>query len=186
MKRHTIHNENTLLKGLKKGDKNSYKILFDTYYQDLCNYTYKLSSDTLLAEDLVQNIFLKIWEKKETLNINTSLKSYLFKSCYNEFLMHLRKQKKDLDVLETLKWEALSELFGDEDNDKQEAHLIQLESAIEKLPEKCKKVFKLSRIEQKKHKEIAEILGISTKTVEVHIGKALRYLKTNISNFLFF
>ncbi len=176
--------EKSLVKGLVNGNEKSYKILFDQYYDWLCNYVYKLSHDRTLSEDLVQNVMLRLWEKKSSLKITTSLKSYLFRSCHNEFLMHLRLQKKEYDALDEIKWQTLFEMH-DQKEDQTEADWNRLEKAIEQLPKKCKEVFKLSRIEQKKHKEIAEILGISTKTVEVHISKALRFLKANVSGFFF-
>lgn len=177
--------EKLLIQGLKDGDQNSYKILFDQYYSWLCNYVYKLSSNSSLSEDLVQNVMLKLWEKKVSLHITTSLKNYLFRACHNEFLMHLRQQKKEYSVLDTLKWEAMFEIYNDKEENQLDKDWLKLEKAIERLPKKCKEVFKLSRLEQKKHKEIAAILGISTKTVEIHITKALRFLKTNVSIFLF-
>ncbi|MFC5048117.1 RNA polymerase sigma factor [Aquimarina hainanensis] len=184
MKNNIIYTEKDLIKGIVKGDRKSYKILFDTYYIGLHRYMFKLSNDTILSEDLIQNVFLRIWEKKEELNITSSLKSYLFRSCHNEFLMHLRKQKREGDALDALKWEIMFEVFSEEETqDTISEDLVKLEKVIEKLPKKCKEVFKLSRFEQKKHKEIAEILGISTKTVEVHITKAIRFIKTNVSIF---
>ncbi len=176
--------DKSLISGLTNGDEKSYKILFERYYEWLCNYVYKLTDDPTLSEDLVQNVMLRLWEKKSSLKITTSLKNYLFRSCHNEFLMYLRVQKKELHALDEIKWQTLFEMY-DQKEDPIEADWHKLESAIEKLPKKCKEVFKLSRIEQKKHKEIAELLGISTKTVEVHISKALRFLKTNVSGLFF-
>lgn len=176
--------EELLLKGLANGNQKSYKILFDQYYNWLCNYVYKLSNDKAISEDLVQNVMLRLWEKKSSLKITSSLKHYLFRSCHNEFLMYRRQQKKEYDALDELKWSTLFEIY-DEKEDQAETDWNKLEYFIEQLPKKCKEVFKLSRLEQKKHKEIAKILGISTKTVEVHISKALRFLKTNVSIFFF-
>ncbi len=185
MKNHHNNIEKSIINGLIEGDQKSYKILFDQYYDWLCNYVHKLSNDSTLSEDLVQNVFLRLWEKKSTLHITSSLRNYLFRSCHNEYLMHLRKQKKEIDLLDELKWKALFQLYQENEKTQQEADWLKIESAIEKLPKKCQEVFKLSRFEQKKHKEIAEILGISTKTVEIHITKALRFLKTNVSGFFF-
>ncbi|TSE08579.1 MULTISPECIES: RNA polymerase sigma factor [Aquimarina] len=175
--------EKLLIQGLTKGDQHSYRILFDRYYSWLYNYVYKLSHDSSLSEDLVQNVLLRLWEKKSSLNITTSLKNYLFRACHNEFLMHLRKKKKEYDALDTLKWEVIFDTYNEIEESQLDTDWSKLEKAIEKLPKKCREVFKLSRLEQKKHKEIAVILGISTKTVEVHISKALRFLKTNVSIF---
>jgi len=177
--------EKSLIKELVLGNQRSFKLIFDQYYVWLYNYVHKLSNDRKLSEDLVQNVFLKLWEKKSSLQINASLKSYLFAACHNEFLMHLRAQKRVVDMLEDLRFEALTELYIEKDENVQEMNWSRIESAVELLPKKCREVFKLSRFERKRHKEIAKILGISTKTVEIHITKALRFLKTNVSTFLF-
>ena len=174
-------NDNLFLKGIKKGSKQSFENLFKAYYELLFNYLYRLSSDEFISEDCLQNVFLNIWIKRNSLQIKSSLKNYLLRSCHNEFLMHLRKKKKEFDILDTLKWEAISEIFIEEEH-KLEDDLIQLEKHIEELPNKCKQAFKLSKIERKKHKEISAIMDISTKTVEAHISKAVRLLKTKTKN----
>ncbi|WP_164914151.1 RNA polymerase sigma factor [Aquimarina sediminis] len=183
MKKSKKNIEKLLIRGLKEGNQNSYKILFDRYYSWLHNYVYKLSNDSSLSDDLVQNVMLRLWEKKSSLQITSSLKNYLFRACHNEFLMYLRQQKKKYSTIDALKWEAILEIHTEKEEDQFDADWLKLEKAIEQLPKKCKEVFKLSRLEQKKHKEIADILGISTKTVEVHISKAIRFLKANVSIF---
>ncbi|MDH7444301.1 RNA polymerase sigma factor [Aquimarina sp. 2201CG14-23] len=181
-----LHIDDAFIKRLSTGDHTAYKIVFTNHFNELTNYVYKLTNDRILAEDLTQNVFMRLWEKKTTITITTSLRSYLFKSCYNEFLMHLRQQKKEVDALDTLKWETLLEIHSVQEKEQEEADWQKIENAIEKLPAKCREVFKLSRLERKKHKEIAQILGISPKTVEVHIRKAMLFLKTNVSSFLLF
>ncbi|MDH7444305.1 RNA polymerase sigma factor [Aquimarina sp. 2201CG14-23] len=177
--------EKLLIKGLSTGDQQCYKIIFDTYNNWLCNYVCKLSNDMDLSKDLVQNVMLRLWEKKESLEIKTSLKSYLFRACHNEFLMHIRKQKKQIDLLDQLKLETLYDTNNVLEENLLESYFIKIEKAIELLPTKCKKVFKLSRFEQKRNKEIAKLLGISSRTVEVHIRKAIKLIKAQVSRFLF-
>ncbi|AXT53449.1 RNA polymerase sigma-70 factor [Aquimarina sp. BL5] len=181
-----LHIDNELIKQLSIGNHTAYKVVFTNHFNELTNYVYKLIHDRTLAEDLVQNVFMRLWEKKTKFTINTSLRSYLFKSCHNEFLMYVRQQKKEIDALDTLKWETLLNIHSLEEKEQLEADWQKIEKAIEKLPSKCKKVFKLSRLERKKHKEIAELLGISPKTVEVHIRKAMLFLRTNVSGFFLF
>ncbi len=185
MKKDSQNIEKLLVQGLTNGNQDSYKIVFNQYYSWLYNYVYKLSNNSSLSEDLVQNVLLRLWEKKSTLRITTSLKNYLFRACHNEFLMHLRRQKKEYDTLDFLRWETIFEMYNNEEESQLDSDWLKLEKAIEQLPKKCREVFKLSRLEQKKHKEIADILGISTKTVEIHITKALRFLKANVSIFFF-
>jgi len=175
--------EKQLVEKLRIGDRDSYKLIFERYYHDLINYIFKISDDFILAEDIVQNVMIRLWEKRSTIIIKSNIKSYLFKSCHNEFLMHLRQKKKEYNLLDELKWNTLYEYYLEDQEHIKEIQLIKVEVAIEKLPLKCREVFKLSRLEQKRHKEIAELLGISTKTVENQITKALRFLKANISPF---
>ncbi|MBW1294569.1 RNA polymerase sigma factor [Aquimarina litoralis] len=182
MKNRGQNSEVILIKNLRKGDEQAFKIIFNQHHKELCNYVYKLSSNMNLSKDLVQNVFIRIWEKKKNLHINSSLKSYLYKACHNEFLMHLRAQKKEIDMLDHLRTQTLLQIFIATEENQKEMYLQQIEITIEQLPEKCKEVFKLSRLKQKRNKEIAKLLGISTRTVEKHISNAIQFLKLNTSN----
>ncbi|WP_394750126.1 RNA polymerase sigma factor [Spongiimicrobium salis] len=175
--------EQELLKKLRTGDALAYKFLFSEYYNYLYNYIYKLSGNAAISEDVVQEAMIKIWEKKERILITTSLKSYLFKSCHNQFLMHLRKEKRRLDVLDTIRWEVLFEMNSTE-NDEQESRLHKLHSLIDSLPPRCKEVFVKSKFEKKKYKEIALDMGISIKAVEAQMSKALHFLREHASLFM--
>ncbi|WP_108868261.1 RNA polymerase sigma factor [Aquimarina aquimarini] len=174
--------EEKLLEKLKKGDTDAYQHLFSTYYNWLCNYIFKLSNDHSLSEDIVQETFIYIWEKRNTLLITTSLKSYLFKSCYNRFLQHIKKEKRKSDSLEKIQWDLIFETYFEKET-RYEIRLKKINSLIKKLPPRCKEIFIKSKFEKKKYKEIALELGISIKTVEVQISKALSFLKENINLF---
>jgi RNA polymerase sigma-70 factor (ECF subfamily) len=165
-----------LLNGLKKGKGESYKIVFAKYYEWLCNYVYKLSNNYQLSEDLVQDVFVKLWENRESIVIKSSLKNYLFKTCHNQFLQHLRKEKVKLNFLESLRWDILYDVYNT-DNDVKETKVNALHLLIDKLPPKCKEVFVKGKLEGKKYKEIAKDMNISIKTVEAQMSKALQYLK---------
>lgn len=179
---HAKNIEKELIKGLKMGVEHSYVLLFEKYYNGLCNYVYKLSQDYDLSKDLVQNVLVRFWEKRAFLSIETSLQNYLLRSCHNEFLMYVRKQKREYGMIEELRWEAIYEANVNSEVNVLEEKWQSLSMLIETLPNKCKEVFKLSRLEQKKHKEISELLGISTKTVEVHITKALKIIRAQAKN----
>ncbi|WP_103071493.1 RNA polymerase sigma factor [Aquimarina sediminis] len=174
--------EEKLLKKLKKGDEIAYQYLFSKYYNWLCNYIFKLSNDYSLSEDIVQETFIYIWEKRSTILITTSLKSYLFKSCYNRFLQHIKKEKVRLDFLDKIQWDLIFEIHFDKENE-YEANLKKVNALIKKLPPRCKEIFIKSKFEKKKYKDIALELDISIRTVEVQISKALRFLKENASIF---
>ena len=136
----------------------------------------KLSGNKDLAEDVVQQVFIKLWESRTELRIETSVKSYLFKACHNKFIERMRASKKETSLLETLKWETLNKLHSDEVTvDDEKVEIINV--AIEQLSPKCREAFLLSRYNQLKYKEIGEVMGISDKTVEIHISKALSQLR---------
>ena len=158
------------------------EILFRKYYAGLCKSLYKILRDATLAEDIVQEVFLKVWEVRETLKMEDAIQSYLYRSCYNAALNFLKQQKKntDLDNLETTITAS----------DSAERHLnfqeteAEIKKAIDALPPKTKVVFSLSRFEELSYKEIAERLDISVKSVEKHMGIALQRLRENLKEYL--
>ncbi len=160
-----------------------FKAVFDEHYQWLCDYIFKLSGDFDLTEDIVQEVFIDIWNKRGRVTIH-SYRSYLFKACHNRFLEYLRKNKKKMirTSLDNIKLETLYELQKEEGGFNNE-RIEKLSRAIEMLPPKCKEAFKLSKFENLKYQEIADIMGISKKTVEIHISKALSRLRSIASTF---
>ena len=168
--------DRNLLDGLKKGNEKSYKIVFNNYYEWLCNYIYKLSYNYQLSEEIVQEVFVKLWENRERIVVKLSLKNYLFKACHNEFLQHIRKEKIKLDFLDSLRWDTLYEVYDTENNPK-EKRLNALKKLIDELPPKCKEVFVKGKLEGKRYKGIAKDMNISKKTVEAQMSKALRYIR---------
>lgn len=161
-----------------------FEMLFKTHYKELHAYAFSLVRDWDTAEEIVQALFLKVWEKNEWLHIRTSVRSYLYKSVYYDSLNFMRQQKVHLRyqnlTAHTLKNETddaagklkLSEVEN------------QLQKALNKLPEKCRAIFHLSRFEEMKYREIASQLGISIKTVETQMVKALRILRVEMQEFL--
>lgn len=164
------------IKKLKHGDEVAYKMLYEKYYQWLCNYVFKLCENKKLSEDIVQDMFMKFYVKRKSINIKTSLKNYLFTSCHNEFLQHLRKKKIKFDDLDKIKWEVIANSMNPEENLKEEK-VKQLHLLIDELPPRCKEIFLKCKLEQFKYKDIAEELDISVKTVENQMSKALKHLK---------
>ena len=158
------------------------EILFRKYYAGLCKSLYKILRDATLAEDIVQEVFLKVWEVRETLKMEDAIQSYLYRSCYNAALNFLKQQKKNTD-LDNLEATITS-------SDSAERHLnfqeteAEIQKAIDALPPKTKVVFTLSRFEELSYKEIAERLDISVKSVEKHMGIALQRLRENLKEYL--
>lgn len=169
--------ENILLTQIKEGDSIAFKKLFDTYYRVLCNYLLNFTNDKSTAEELAQLVFVDFWKKRESIEIHSSVKSYLYKMAYNQFLMVLRKIKKEASVLETLKYEALqpNETLSETELEyrKQRLHDI-----IIGLPERCQEVLKL-KMEGLTYNDISEALNISVKTVESQMRIAFSRIREN-------
>ncbi|MGB7395638.1 MAG: RNA polymerase sigma-70 factor [Pricia sp.] len=176
-------NEEELLKGLQKGNPSAYNELFGEYYVWLCNYIFKLCNDRGLSEDIVQETIIGIWEKRKRISIRHSLKNYLFRSCHNHFLQHLRKKKIQFDFLDQIRWEVLSEVHIEPEN-RPEAKLEKLYRLIDQLPPRCREVFVKNKLEKRKYREIAVDMNISIKTVENQMSKALHFLRENATGFL--
>ena len=159
---------------LISGDSKAYDFLMDFYYQSLCAYAQSLCHDHAMAEDIVQNVFVVIWVKRKKINPDFSIKSYLYKSVYNEFINQYRKNKPVI-YLEKKYLEAIDMATEIEQEELQD--LIRLMNAeIENLPSKCKEIFLLNKKEGLTHTEISEYLHISIKTVEGHITRAFKIL----------
>jgi RNA polymerase sigma-70 factor (ECF subfamily) len=171
-------NNTTLIKGLKKGKTEAYTSLVDQYHQKLCSYAFSLTHDHNSAEDIVQNVFVRLWQKRSDLKDNFNIKSYLYKSIYNQFIDLYRKEKATM-ALEKKYIEALDTIVEDDDNSIE--NLIKLvKKEIQNLPPKCKQTFVLSRQEGLTNIEIAEYQNVSIKTVEAQITKAFSLIRKNI------
>lgn len=175
-------NEHKLIKKLRKGKAEAYQYLFSEYYDWLCNYVFKLCNDRTLSEDIVQNVMIRFWERRKNILVSSSLKNYLFKSCHNEFLQHIKREKFQFDRLDEISWDVISEATsGDELYDYKMEKLTKL---IDQLPPRCKEIFVQNKLEKKKYKEIALDMGISVKTVENQMSKALHFLRANATSFM--
>jgi len=179
-------NDKVLVQKLRLGDIGAYQYLFDEYFYWLCNYIYKLSGDSNVSQDIVQEVMINIWEKRNRIVITTSIKSYLFKSCHNQFLQHIKKQKRNADLLDNIRWETIFDTYYidfSEQEDFYEEKLFKLNQLLSKLPPRCREIFIKNKLEKRKYREIASDMDISIKTVESQMSKALHFLKTNAHNF---
>lgn len=173
-----------LMTKLQAGDISAFEMLFKTYYQPLCNYAYSFVQDRDEAEEIVQATFLAVWEKRDNLAIHTGVKPYLYAMVRNASLNVLKHDK-------IKQQHAALELAVAERSVESVARTVmasELENrifkALDKLPEQCRLVFKLSRFEELKYAEIAEQLNISVKTVENQMGKALRIMREQLKDYL--
>lgn len=169
-------NDNTFLIGqLKKGNEKAYAYLVDTYHQRLCVYAYSFVKDGGRAEDIVQNVFIRIWERRDSLKTEFTIKSFLYRSVHNEFIDQYRK-RKSVSALEKNYMEEM-ERIATKDDAFLERLLSFLHREIQNLPPKCKKIFLMSKEEGCTNHEIAERLDVSKKTIEYHITKAFVILR---------
>ena len=150
----------------------------------LCGYARKYINDLDQAEEIVQEMFFNFWQKKEKLEINISIEAYLFRSVRNSCLNYL----KHLKIREEHRLATTQEIRKKEQEVHDNVVALELqekiESVIEQLPPERKKIFKMSRFEELKYKEIAEKLNLSVKTVEVQMSKALKYLRQHLSEYM--
>jgi len=170
-----------LMDRIRSGDDMALKLIYDKYWNQLFNSAYNILHDQQACEDIIQDIFINFWNKRDIIEIRVSLKSYLFASTRYEVYRQVRSGSVREDIFDRIheRLETPSE-YG---NIEYRELLSQINSIVDNLSAKCKVVYKLSREEQLSHKEIASQLDISTKTVENHLNKALRQLRISLGLF---
>jgi len=155
-----------------------FKVVFDTYYNSLCNYAFTFTRNTDSSEDIVQDLFAKIWESRRELLTEKTIRYYLFTAVRNNSISYLRQGKKAI----TIEWGDRENEYAAAVAETMETPEIEdysglLEKGIGRLPPKCREVFMLHRFSNMSYTEIAASLGISVKTVENQLGKALKMLR---------
>ncbi|GAA4332198.1 RNA polymerase sigma-70 factor [Mucilaginibacter gynuensis] len=168
---------------LLQGDEPAFERVYKYFLKPLHVYAINMLKDEDTAAEMVQNVFLKLWERRERFSLSGSIQAYLYGAVYNECLNHLRHQKVKINhqshVAYTMKQDSETDA-GMELLDLKE----KLQQALNELPERCRTIFQLSRFEDLKYKEIADQLGISIKTVETQMGKALKTLRLKLVDYL--
>ncbi len=178
------YSESAVINLLREGNEKAFEKIFRIYFKSLHSYAYTFMKDDELAEEIVQNVFCRIWEKRDQLKTDGSLKAYLYRSVHNESLNYLKQQKTRA---------ALQVHYGnsDEEGSAQASEKIMvaelethIKKALDELPQQCRTIFQLSRFEQLKYQQIADQLNLSVKTVENQMGKALKVLRLKLAEFL--
>ncbi|TMM55798.1 RNA polymerase sigma-70 factor [Maribacter algarum] len=167
-----LHNDDDMIKALIKGNKLSFSMIYHAYHNQLCRFVYSFSMDKALAEDIVQQTFIDLWEKRDSLKIHTSLNAYLYRCVKNKYLKHIKKVDRQTSLIEELRLQAVVEI-EELDRDIKEKRISAIEGLIETLPPKRKEIFILNKFQNYKYREIAEMQNISERTVESQIRKAL-------------
>lgn len=169
--------ENEIVRRIIEGDDKAFEIVFDRYYKRLCIYASRFLFSDESAEEVVQEVFMRFWERSDSLNPESSLAAYLYRSVYNTCLNQI-KHEKVKDAYKAYVLNYMDQFSTDlQDGEEQNELLRLVVIAIDELPPRCSEIFKLSRFEGLKYNEIADHLEISLKTVEVQMGKALRVLR---------
>ncbi|WP_317172490.1 RNA polymerase sigma-70 factor [Pedobacter foliorum] len=165
-------------------DDKVFEQMFKAHYKELHSYANVMLRDEDTAEEIVQSMFLKFWEKRALLNVQTSIKAYLYKCVYNDSLNYIKHQKVKTKYQDFAAYTM---------NDHHEAASSRVEltelqfklrEALNELPEHCRTIFQMSRFEELKYREIAEQLDLSIKTVENQMGKALKILRLKLADFI--
>jgi RNA polymerase sigma-70 factor (ECF subfamily) len=163
---------------LKAGDESVMTVIYKTYWEPLFVTAFNLFKDKEACEDIIQEIFIKLWDRRAKIEISVSLKAYLYASMRYEVYRQIRSGKVSETLFDGLQHRLQA---SSPQHDLEHKELVaQVTDIVEKLPAKCKEVYKLSREEQLSHKEISEKLNISTKTVENHLTKALHVLRISL------
>jgi RNA polymerase sigma-70 factor, ECF subfamily len=179
-----VNNRNVeIVELLKAGNPKSIDLLFENYYNYLCGVAFRMIEDNSYAEDIVQDLILNLWNKRENLDIKISLGAYLKRATINRSLNYLRSNHNKLEDSITAP-DVVSQDKGSQDIMEQTELESQIHNIIEQLSPKCKIVFKMSRFEEMTYQEIAETLSLSVKTVENHIAKALKILRISLQPLL--
>jgi RNA polymerase sigma-70 factor, ECF subfamily len=177
-------NEDRVIASLADRDEQVFERVFKMHFKNLHSYACTITRDEMLSEELVQDIFFKLWERPERLNISGSIAGYLYRAVYNACLNHI----KHLKVRSRYESHAMHQQKNESDSASKKIQLQELETklhtALQELPEQCQTIFQLSRFESLKYREIADILEISPKTVENQMGKALKLLRMKLIDFL--
>ncbi len=182
---HKAHDHSKLLCLLSSGDQWAFEVIYDRFADRLYRYIYSRTRVKETSEEILQEIFVSLWARRESLEITTSLDSYLFGTAKHKILSHFRSEGV------RKKYAAELALFAAERVDNSSEELLEekdleqtIKERISELPEKCQTVFLLSRVEHQPIKHIAERLNISHRTVENYICQALKHLKVSLGEFL--
>lgn len=175
-----------LLSLLKDGKEKGFEVIYDRYADRLYQYVFKRVKAREVSEEIVQEVFISLWSKRETVEIHTSLEAYLFVSARYAILTHFRSERVRRNYLE-----HFTAFLAGRNYDNSMVEMMDLreleyniDNSIDRLPEKCKTVFRLSRIEHEPIPRIAEKMNISRRTVENYLSQAMRHLRTSLGDFL--
>ncbi len=181
--------EKKVLAKLNIGDEKTFEFVFKKYFPELCQFAFGIVRSRIIAEEIVEEFFLYLWENAGSININTSIRAYLYRSIYNrclKYIRHLQVEKKYIDKVPYVftDEEIYGEMLDDIPLDENEYNNLvkKVENALERLPEQCREIFCLHRYKDQSYAEIATQLGISVNTVKTQMTRALQKLRDMLGN----
>ena len=169
---------------LSKRDEAAFEQVFKTHYKNLHAYAFTILKDEDEAEEMVQQVFFKLWERSEHLSFSGPIAAYLYRAVHNESLNFIKHQKVKAGHQLHVAYSMKNKTEHGQGKVMRKELENKFREALNELPEQCRTVFQLSRFEDMKYKDIADKLNISIKTVENHMGKALKLLRTKLVDFL--
>lgn len=175
--------DSDLIDAVQRGDKNAFARVYRLYFSELCDFTFYITRNKEVAKELVQDTFLIIWEQREHWQPKGSIRSYLFRAAKNRSLDYLKHVKVEREWQKTHQMD-LRVVDADEEAVTQAELAAAIDKSVDELPEKCRIIFIMNRNQGFTYGEIAEIQGISQKTVETQIGRALKKLKESLVRYL--
>ena len=175
---------NAILDLLKKDESGAFRLLFDRYYDNLLLYCYHILNDLEAAEDIVQDCFVNLWNSKRLHSFAGDLDRFIFKMVKNRSFLFLKEYKKRYELQTSFSQESDTYHYDNIEESTEEIELLY--NTIDRLPEKCRKVFLMACLNDKSYQEIADELGISINTVKTQMKTALKFLRENLQEESFF
>lgn len=177
-------NDRLAIRKIQGGDIKAFEMLFRKYYEDLCRWAYRYLHDKDSAEEIVQDLFYHLWRDHLAVSIQVSVKSYLYKAVSNNCRMLLKKQSRRTAI----ESEIAKRISATQEQPSELVEASEITEVVNRtlseLPERPAMIFRMSRYEGLKYREIAEKLSISVKTVEANMGKALEMFRKNLQEYI--
>lgn len=175
------YNEKTLLDEVAKGNEIAFRTLYDVYFHRLSAYIFKLCKSPASTEEIVQDLFIKIWESRRSLTTVSTPEAYIFSMARNKTIDHLRRLAKETNLIRVLQAQLQASNNEIEENLNAEDLRCLIEEALQQLSPQKRKIFQLSRTEGLGHDEIAETMRLSKSTVKNHLSQTLQHVRQHIS-----
>jgi RNA polymerase sigma-70 factor (ECF subfamily) len=169
-----------VVRRIRRGDRDAFEVLFRTYYAGLAAFVHRLVRSRAIAEELVQDVMLKIWLRREHLEEVDSLRTYLYRAARNHALNHLRRRRLEVLWATAPREEHEGLTIGADELTAGDELARLARDSIDRLAHRCRQIFLLSRVDGLTYPEIARVLGISIKTVETQMGRALKALRASL------